>query len=94
MGCTCSSQFFGCGVWDGESAPCFATERLRAPAVSVKAGMDNDMTRLGLGSGVRKTRRRGRWERVERLGGGRQSGGGGGGVIEGQCETLRAAEPG
>ena len=86
-------SFFGCGVWDGESAPCFATERLRAPAVSVKAGMDTDMTRLGLGSGVRKRRIGGRRERVERLGEGCQSGGGGG-VIEGQCETLRAAEPG
>ena len=29
-------------------APCSATERLRAPAVSVKVGMDNEKTRLGL----------------------------------------------
>jgi hypothetical protein len=29
-------------------APCSATERLRAPALSVKAGMDNEKTRLDL----------------------------------------------
>jgi hypothetical protein len=29
-------------------APCSATERLRALAISVKVGMDNEMTRLGL----------------------------------------------
>lgn len=29
-------------------APCSATERLRAPAVSVKGGMDNEKTRLDL----------------------------------------------
>ena len=32
-------------------APWSATERLRAPAVSVKAGMDNERTRLGLNTG-------------------------------------------
>ena len=29
-------------------APCSATERLRALAISVKVGMDNERTRLGL----------------------------------------------
>ena len=34
-----------------DCAPCSATERLRAPAVSVKAGTDSEKTRLGLDPG-------------------------------------------
>jgi hypothetical protein len=37
-------------------APWSATERLRAPAVSVKAGMDNERTRLDLDSGFGRMR--------------------------------------
>ena len=36
---------------DGLHAPCSATERLRAPAVSVKAGTESERTRLGLDPG-------------------------------------------
>src|SRR6266700_1097058 len=39
-------------------APCSATERLRAPAVSVKAGMDNERTRLDLDPGLGKNKMR------------------------------------
>jgi len=74
-------------------APCSATERLRAPAVSVKVGMDNERTRLGLLDLGSEEEYEEEGERVERLGGGRQ-GCGAGHIVEGQCEALRAAEPG
>ena len=51
---------------DGLHAPCSATERLRAPAVSVKAGTDSEITRLGLDPGSEEDGdEEGEWESEE-----------------------------